>query len=208
MQKHGDFHNQYKMSWTVQSYEPILEYRLFYRTIDINGIPDDKLPNLESNIIQPHYSSSYHSSMSTSSSNGNHAQWKDIVIIPQSFNQYTFNGGVEDEDTTQYHQYNRLLHHNANNINTRHHMSYLIENLRPACNYEVKVQARNLHGWSELSSSFNFSTQSDEATNEIIRSGGNFRPLTQRTSSATILKHYVVSLLTILHSTIFQLKFI
>lgn len=27
----SNYHDQYNISWTVQSYEPILEYRLYYR---------------------------------------------------------------------------------------------------------------------------------------------------------------------------------
>lgn len=44
----------------------------------------------------------------------------------------------------------------------RHRTSYVITKLRFATNYEVRVQARNLHGWNKLSATFYFATQAYE----------------------------------------------
>lgn len=44
------------------------------------------------------------------------------------------------------------------NANGRQKMSYMMTNLRTASNYEVRVQARNTHGWNRLSTTFHFTT--------------------------------------------------
>lgn len=44
---------------------------------------------------------------------------------------------------------------------TRQKMFYLIKGLQSAVSYEVKVQARNSHGWNKLSPIFHFTTRSN-----------------------------------------------
>lgn len=46
--------------------------------------------------------------------------------------------------------------------NVRYRQSYVIGNLRPATNYEARVEARNRHGWSKLSMVLNFSTRAQD----------------------------------------------
>lgn len=51
--------------------------------------------------------------------------------------------------------------HSPNHINNHHprsHKYYVIKNLLPATNYEVRVQGRNDFGWNKLSNILHFST--------------------------------------------------
>lgn len=50
---------------------------------------------------------------------------------------------------------------------TRQKMHYIIKGLQPAVNYEVKVQARNSHGWNKLSPIFHFTTRSNGELSRI-----------------------------------------
>ncbi|XP_031625515.1 protein amalgam-like [Contarinia nasturtii] len=141
--------DQYNISWVVQSFSPILEYRLFYRkqassngnvnpTSNNDVIHYEKFPNNHNNFL------------STSQFHGvyeRHAEWENIVI-PQ-MHQYN-------------NQQNHPYQHMTNNHNSRHRMSYLIKSLAPSSNFEARVQARNDHGWNKLSSTFHFSTRAED----------------------------------------------
>lgn len=63
----------------------------------------------------------------------------------------------------------RMFHHpNPSEFNPRHHISVLLRNLTPASNYEARVQARNMHGWNEMSPVFHFSTRAEGESNAQI----------------------------------------
>ena len=133
----SSYKDQYNISWTVQSYSPIREYRLFYRIqATTRHIMHHDKP-IDNHISSSHIYNPYGTSLSD--------QWENIVI-PEMFNDYT----------NQYHS--QSYHYNQN---FRHRMSFPLKNLSPSSNYEVRVQARNDHGWNKLSNIFHFSTRSE-----------------------------------------------
>ncbi|XP_055312751.1 neural cell adhesion molecule 1-like [Sitodiplosis mosellana] len=142
--------DQYNITWVVQSYAPILEYRLFYRKQTANGNVN---PTSNNDVIHyEKYPNNHNNFLSTSQFHGVYerhaAEWENIVI-PQMHHQYS----------------NQPIHpyqHMTNNHNSRHRMSYLIKSLAPSSNYEARVQARNDHGWNKLSSIFHFSTRAED----------------------------------------------
>lgn len=95
------------------------------------------------------------------------AHEKENQIVPNTYNPYSI--GLEnqwenvvipevyDEHGLRFTGFNGYQHVQ----NTRHRRSFLIRGLLPATNYEVRVQARNDHGWNKLSSIFHFSTASE-----------------------------------------------
>lgn len=128
------FRDQYNVSWTVQSYSPIREYRLFYR----KQLPKSHLFHDKENQIVPYAYNPYQPTMEN--------QWENVVI-PE----------VYDEQGFRYTAFAGYQHVQ----NTRHRRSFLIKGLQPATSYEARVQARNDHGWNKLSSIFHFSTTSE-----------------------------------------------
>lgn len=108
------------------------------------------------------------------------SEWEDVVIIPPAshyggssgnllngLGQAGFSGvatnGMQHSSTgiggTVHHHKSGPAH--GSSI-PRHRTSYVITKLRFATNYEVRVQARNLHGWNKLSATFYFATQAYE----------------------------------------------
>lgn len=98
-------------------------------------------------------------------------EWEDVVIIPPASHYGGSSGHVLINGLGQvgfsgspnvgaaHHHKSGVAHGNSV---PRHRTSYVITKLRYATNYEVRVQARNLHGWNKLSQTFHFSTQSYE----------------------------------------------
>lgn len=89
-------------------------------------------------------------------------EWQNIVIPQQiNLNNHLAGGG------SSYHLYGNELasyhmpNHNMIHSNIIHHASHLLKNLRPATHYEARVQARNDHGWNQLSIIFQFTTRSE-----------------------------------------------
>uniref|UniRef100_A0A182VDP0 Lachesin n=1 Tax=Anopheles merus TaxID=30066 RepID=A0A182VDP0_ANOME len=151
----SSYRDQYNISWTVQSYSPIREYRLFFRLASKsmhllhhenpldNHIYSDR-PATNSHL----YSSPFSGSVSAHGGD----QWENVVI--PEMNDY----GAPN------HFYN-LVPPYATSVRQptiRHRMSFQLKNLKPASNYEARVQARNDHGWNKLSSIFHFSTRSED----------------------------------------------
>lgn len=126
--------DQYNITWTVQSYSPIREYRLFYRkqAAKIHSHYDKSVDN--------HIASPFYTPYSTTLVD----QWENVVI-PELYSSY---------------HHNAAAHHSGVH-NYRHRMSFLIKNLSPSSNYEARVQARNDYGWNKLSNVFHFSTRSE-----------------------------------------------
>lgn len=50
---------------------------------------------------------------------------------------------------------------------TRQKMWYLMRQLQPGTTYEVRVQAKNLHGWNKMSPIFHFTTKSNGEFTEM-----------------------------------------
>lgn len=132
----GRYKDQYNISWTVTSYSPIREYRLFYR----KQSPLNSLEFHEQalfNQVVPH--------VLTHHEHGINEQWENVVI-PEVFDDFG-------------HHYSFSSHHIPQS--TRHSKNFVIRQLLPATHYEARVQARNDHGWNKLSNIFHFTTRSD-----------------------------------------------
>lgn len=123
-----------------------------------------------------HHQQQQQQAQSTSQQLESSAEWEDVVIIPQ---QSSFYGGSSHNPmggggggggggnllgtmpgASSFHPRGTTYQSNSNT--GRHRTSYLITNLRSASNYEVRVQARNVHGWNKLSATFHFSTPAFE----------------------------------------------
>uniref|UniRef100_A0A182IJW6 Ig-like domain-containing protein n=1 Tax=Anopheles atroparvus TaxID=41427 RepID=A0A182IJW6_ANOAO len=153
----SSYRDQYNISWTVQSYSPIREYRLFFRlaakglhqlhthekSLD-NHIYGDRTASATSG-SQHLYGGQYGGGV------GGGEQWENVVIPEMS------------DYGAPNHFYNMVPPYVAYQPATiRHRMSFQLKNLKPASNYEARVQARNDHGWNKLSSIFHFSTRSED----------------------------------------------
>uniref|UniRef100_A0A182FBL9 Ig-like domain-containing protein n=2 Tax=Anopheles albimanus TaxID=7167 RepID=A0A182FBL9_ANOAL len=164
----SSYRDQYNISWTVQSYSPIREYRLFFRLAskNLHLLHHDKA--LDNHIYGdrgtghlfnlPTYGGGGAGvgSASTGASAGTHGtgggeQWENVVIPEMS-----------DYYGAHNHFYNMVPPYTAYQPTVRHRMSFQLKNLKPASNYEARVQARNDHGWNKLSSIFHFSTRSED----------------------------------------------
>ncbi|XP_070504142.1 lachesin-like [Chironomus tepperi] len=169
----SDYRDRYNISWSVQSFSPIREYRLFYR----KQTPKSYMMTHQ---IQQHLDKSYENTVSANSGSSSHHyvppystglsdQWENVVI-PENFPEY-YPSSASSFNLNDY-RYNNHM------VNTHHHMSYLIKNLSPNTNYEARVQARNDHGWNKLSNVFHFSTRSEDMeleashTPTVLRSAG------------------------------------
>jgi neuronal growth regulator 1 len=171
------YRDQYNISWTVQSYSPIREYRLFYKrqqqphqqrmgggvgSSSIHGgaignigrsmYPDGKPhSSIDNQLMSPHIYAPYGISQTVSAD-----QWENVVI-PEVYHDYAHKGGSYRGHTGP----NMIASHHIVSQNFRHRMHFLIKNLAPSSNYEARVQARNDHGWNKLSTTFHFSTRSE-----------------------------------------------
>ncbi|XP_062558913.1 MAM domain-containing glycosylphosphatidylinositol anchor protein 1-like [Armigeres subalbatus] len=141
--------DQYNVTWSVESYSPIEEYRLFFR-----------LQSPTRHALDNHIFS--HSEFATYGSGGYNPGnyfgddlWES-VSIPHL---------VDNIDGV----YGRgMYHHNPYGYQPEviHRASFQLRNLRSGSNYEARVQARNSHGWNQLSSILHFSTRTEEKEQE------------------------------------------
>uniref|UniRef100_A0A182QVL7 Ig-like domain-containing protein n=1 Tax=Anopheles farauti TaxID=69004 RepID=A0A182QVL7_9DIPT len=151
----SSYRDQYNISWTVQSYSPIREYRLFFRLaaknmhllhhekpLD-NHIYSDRAAQPSGHLYGPGLFSG-----SVSAHGGE--QWENVVIPEMS------------DYGAPNHYFNMVPPYATYQPTIRHRMSFQLKNLKPASNYEARVQARNDHGWNKLSSIFHFSTRSED----------------------------------------------
>jgi Immunoglobulin I-set domain len=141
------FRDQYNISWTVQSYSPIREYRLFYRKQSHKTHPSH-LDHLDNSVMPVHQHSATHLFAPHTAQSSND-QWENVVI-PEIYYDFV---------------HNHLNNHQTTASTVRHQMNFLIKNLTPASNYEARVQARNDHGWNKLSNTFHFTTRSEGELN-------------------------------------------
>lgn len=170
-------------TWPEFSIEPLA-------LIDSEFLPFPRPPLLP--FPQPHqhantennYISERHYPIASSSSQfaDTQSEWEDVVIIPPAshyggssgnllngLGQAGFSGGTTSDGMQR--NSNGIIggtvhHHKSGPVHgssiPRHRTSYVITKLRFATNYEVRVQARNLHGWNKLSATFYFATQAYE----------------------------------------------
>uniref|UniRef100_A0A8D8IEM5 Limbic system-associated membrane protein n=3 Tax=Culex pipiens TaxID=7175 RepID=A0A8D8IEM5_CULPI len=153
----SSYRDQYNISWTVQSYSPIREYRLFYRMQSKGHLmhPHDKQLD---NHIYSHGSGAtgghggYGNPYAAGGGSGHLGgeQWENVVI-PEMLSDYN--------NIHSGHYYNDRFSYQSG---TRHRMSFQLKKLQSGSNYEARVQARNDHGWNRLSSIFHFSTRSED----------------------------------------------
>nr|XP_029732048.1 igLON family member 5-like [Aedes albopictus] len=154
----SSYRDQYNISWTVQSYSPIEEYRLFYRlqsgskhNLLHSPVHDKPLDNH----IYSHQGYGMHSGGSGYNPSGSHhgsEQWENVVIPEMLGNYHGMRGGGSMYYNSPY----------SYQPGIRHRTSFQLKNLQPGSNYEARVQARNEHGWNRLSSIFHFSTRSED----------------------------------------------
>ncbi|XP_065077868.1 leucine-rich repeats and immunoglobulin-like domains protein 3 [Ochlerotatus camptorhynchus] len=152
----SSYRDQYNISWTVQSYSPIEEYRLFYRLQSaskshlLHSNTHDKPLD---NHIYSHSTYGSHSGGAGGYNPGGHIgseQWENVVIPEMMASYNGMRGGMF---------YNTPYNYQPG---IRHRMSFQLKNLQSGSNYEARVQARNEHGWNRLSSIFHFSTRSED----------------------------------------------
>uniref|UniRef100_A0A182JWE7 Ig-like domain-containing protein n=1 Tax=Anopheles christyi TaxID=43041 RepID=A0A182JWE7_9DIPT len=149
----SSYRDQYNISWTVQSYSPIREYRLFFRLASKSMHLLHHENPLDNHIYSDRAATNshlYNSPFSGSVSAHGGDQWENVVI--PEMNDY----GAPN------HFYNMVPAYATYQPTIRHRMSFQLKNLKPASNYEARVQARNDHGWNKLSSIFHFSTRSED----------------------------------------------
>ncbi|XP_058122131.1 lachesin-like, partial [Anopheles coustani] len=153
----SSYRDQYNISWTVQSYSAIREYRLFFRLASkgMHLLHHEK--PLENHIYSDRAAGG--GAIGGGSQhlyNGQYGvgvgeQWENIVIPEMT------DHGIPS------HFYNMVPPYASYQPATiRHRMSFQLKDLKPASNYEARVQARNDHGWNKLSSIFHFSTRSED----------------------------------------------
>ncbi|XP_052873378.1 uncharacterized protein LOC128278687 [Anopheles cruzii] len=158
----SSYRDQYNISWTVQSYSPIREYRLFFRLaaknmhllhhekpLDNNHIYGDRGASHLYNAPYTGVGGAHHGTGGGGGGGGE--QWENVVI-PE----------MNDYGAHNLNFYNMVPPYAPYQPTVRHRMSFQLRNLKPASNYEARVQARNDHGWNKLSSIFHFSTRSED----------------------------------------------
>lgn len=87
---------------------------------------------------------------------------EELIIIPESgiAKDQTFDSSANIFDYYHHAHSNNAAY--SMEYNMRYRQSFVIGNLRPASNYEARVEARNRHGWSKLSNVLNFSTRAQD----------------------------------------------
>ncbi|XP_055696900.1 limbic system-associated membrane protein-like isoform X1 [Phlebotomus papatasi] len=137
----SQWRDKYNISWTVDCFTPIEEYKLYYKPIFSSQDQGHQMygPKLRSPFIpqdqppSPAYDTfNYHAGYGNAIHWGKN-EWRDILLaaVPQS-KHYTQG------------------------------MSYVIRNLDPDQQYEAKVQSRNRFGWSDFTERFLFTTSNTD----------------------------------------------
>ncbi|XP_055389273.1 neural cell adhesion molecule 2-like [Condylostylus longicornis] len=149
--------DRYNISWIVNSFAPIEEYKLFYRptqnaienTFDgghnavasapgFGNPPNRNYPYLKRNDddpLNPSFMDSmlFHSGYSSTGMHWSRYEWREIILQAMS-------------GTSRYTQ----------------GMNYILRGLEPDQQYEAKLQARNRFGWSDFSDIFLFTTSNTD----------------------------------------------
>ncbi|XP_018898204.1 lachesin isoform X2 [Bemisia tabaci] len=128
----GLLRDSYNISWSVDSYTPIEEFKLFFRKIPKNGSSSQTQgPNSNKRPTRRQDYNSTTGSWNAYAYNRLHSGWNDITLPVQPSESFTKK------------------------------MWYTIKNLEPAAQYEAQVQAKNRFGWNQISDKFSFSTRGE-----------------------------------------------
>ncbi|KAJ6637932.1 Titin [Pseudolycoriella hygida] len=130
----SQYKDRYNISWTVDSHIPIEEFKLFYRRLPQGHDAENTIEQSQPLQQQQHQSVQTYSHRGYGSSMHWRNDWRDVVLPAVP-----------------------LSHHYTQG------MSYMIRGLDPDQQYEAKVQARNRHGWGEMSQSFTFTTSTNDS---------------------------------------------
>nr|CAD7424176.1 unnamed protein product [Timema monikensis] len=125
----GRYRDAYNISWSVNSYTPIEEFKLFFRKLPVNPPQTSLGHNQPHNQYNKRPTRRDNDTYGYLSYGGGRGEWND-VILP----------AIASELHTQQ-------------------MYYLIKGLESGTKYEAKVQAKNRFGWSQVSDSFQFYTR-------------------------------------------------
>ncbi|VVC26794.1 Fibronectin type III,Immunoglobulin subtype,Immunoglobulin-like domain,Immunoglobulin-like [Cinara cedri] len=135
--KNGRHQNNYNISWSVDSYTPIEEFKLYYRKVP--------LPDESPSDSQTQY------------------QWPKPPLGAQKEHE-DFPGGPIYGYNSMRNEWNDVILPAVPSEQYTHRMSYNIRGLDTASEYEAKVMAKNRFGWTPMSDVFTFTTS---ATPEI-----------------------------------------
>ncbi|XP_063709966.1 neural cell adhesion molecule 2-like [Culicoides brevitarsis] len=212
--------DKYNISWTVDSYAPIEEYRLFYKMVDDLGGETNK------HLVDTHYFDKNTGATNylgvKQSSTGFNFNALDIHDKHDYNNPYGSVGGISSSGYSGYssNTYGSLSRTDWRDIVLpaipfSHHytqgMSYFIRGLEPDQQYEAKVQSRNRYGWSDFSERFVFSTSHTDT--EILGLGvthygssSSDSIIFSSNSSATntIMKYFIVVIISLINLILFR----
>ncbi|KAJ9582378.1 hypothetical protein L9F63_003281, partial [Diploptera punctata] len=135
----GKYRDMYNISWHVNSYTPIEEFKLSFRKLPMASpqalpghqqppSPQQQLQHPPSNARRPARRDNDTYSYMSYGHHGIRSDWNDVILSP-----------IPSGKPTQK-------------------MTYLIKGLEPSSQYEARVEAKNRFGWSRTSESFTFST--------------------------------------------------
>ncbi|PNF30215.1 hypothetical protein B7P43_G02596 [Cryptotermes secundus] len=134
----GKYRDMYNISWNVNSYTPIEEFKLSFRKLPVSSpqaLPGHQQPPSPQQQLQPPPNNRRQSrrdndtySFTIYGHPGIRSDWNDVILSP-----------IPSGKPTQK-------------------MTYLIRGLEPSSQYEARVEAKNRFGWSRSSDSFTFST--------------------------------------------------
>ncbi|XP_025408165.1 neurotrimin isoform X2 [Sipha flava] len=128
--KNGRHQNNYNISWSVDSYTPIEEFKLFYRKVPL---PDESPADTRTQYQWPkkpptRNDNEGYGAVPIYGYNSMRNEWNDVILPAVPSEQFT------------------------------HRMSYNIRGLDTASEYEAKVMAKNRFGWTPMSEVFKFTT--------------------------------------------------
>ncbi|XP_022903300.2 limbic system-associated membrane protein-like [Onthophagus taurus] len=131
----GLYRDSYNITWAVESFSPIQEYKLLFRRLPDNLGHADGYPQPLHHQSQRRTTVVKESTMNVGYGyqhqfNDRRTDWRDVILQANPVSQFP---GVQS-------------------------MSYVIKGLKPGQNYEAKVEARNRYGWSPISEPFTFQT--------------------------------------------------
>jgi hypothetical protein len=134
----GKYRDMYNISWNVNSYTPIEEFKLSFRKLPVSSpqaLPGHQQPPPPQQQLQPPPNNRRQSRKDNDTYSytiyGHPAlrsDWNDVILSP-----------IPSGKPTQK-------------------MTYLIRGLEPSSQYEARVEAKNRFGWSRSSDSFTFYT--------------------------------------------------
>ncbi|KAG8229665.1 hypothetical protein J437_LFUL008598 [Ladona fulva] len=133
------YRDSYNISWSVVSYSPVEEYKLYYRKLpdnDTYGIMHGGRNHLGDG--RGHMGMSY--------VGDGRGAWHMMIVQPGPIGAMVSSSALSANKG----------HINQNQAFT-HWGSFMLKDLEPGYNYEAKVQARNRYGWGEPSKRFTFS---------------------------------------------------